>query len=326
MTYDPTIGRWISEDPIGFTAADENLYRYVSNSPTNAVDPTGLQLRSPFDPIGGTRPSSIFGNSFRWNGANMNLIGSNFQTGFLGRDELFIHANGRWGAGGLFSGIPGILIGLKGPRANKVTFLQFKKFTVQYEVGGVRSDYTGSFVAHGENHPIGGGWMIDTLQTNSAAYGTNAAPHPTGYDARANLTWMIDIPSSPILAFEAAHKDLVTRQGKRVDEMLVQAHFTTYLVVDGQPIGWVLWGSQIQWKRGESTDRGTLNDKLYVWLSCYGNFIRTGSLSGMTLADIGSRGYNPAGLPVETYQDHVLELFHSPFKDKVLEDAMVALP
>lgn len=41
--YDPTIGRWISEDPIGFTAGDPNLYRYVGNSPTNFTDPSGLQ-------------------------------------------------------------------------------------------------------------------------------------------------------------------------------------------------------------------------------------------------------------------------------------------
>ncbi len=40
--YDPTIGRWISEDPIGFAGGDPNLYRYVGNSPTNATDPSGL--------------------------------------------------------------------------------------------------------------------------------------------------------------------------------------------------------------------------------------------------------------------------------------------
>lgn len=37
----PTIGRFISEDPIGF-AAGPSLYRYVSNVPTQAVDPSGL--------------------------------------------------------------------------------------------------------------------------------------------------------------------------------------------------------------------------------------------------------------------------------------------
>jgi RHS repeat-associated protein len=41
--YDPKLGRWISQDPIGFAAGDTNLYRYVGNSPTNATDPSGLQ-------------------------------------------------------------------------------------------------------------------------------------------------------------------------------------------------------------------------------------------------------------------------------------------
>ena len=40
--YDPLAGRWISEDPIGFAAGDANLYRYVGNEVTGAVDPSGL--------------------------------------------------------------------------------------------------------------------------------------------------------------------------------------------------------------------------------------------------------------------------------------------
>src|SRR5262245_59928010 len=38
-------GTWASEDPIGFGAGDTNTRRYVTNSPTNAVDPDGLQER-----------------------------------------------------------------------------------------------------------------------------------------------------------------------------------------------------------------------------------------------------------------------------------------
>ncbi|MEM8734278.1 MAG: RHS repeat-associated core domain-containing protein [Planctomycetota bacterium] len=38
---DPVGGRFVSQDPLGFTAGDTNLYRYVGNSPTNATDPTG---------------------------------------------------------------------------------------------------------------------------------------------------------------------------------------------------------------------------------------------------------------------------------------------
>ncbi len=36
--YDPKIGRWISEDPIGFWASDANLNRYVGNDPQIAID------------------------------------------------------------------------------------------------------------------------------------------------------------------------------------------------------------------------------------------------------------------------------------------------
>lgn len=39
--YVPTIGRWLSVDPIAYEAGDPNLYRYVLNSPTNGVDPEG---------------------------------------------------------------------------------------------------------------------------------------------------------------------------------------------------------------------------------------------------------------------------------------------
>ena len=39
--YDPSIGRFISEDPISFEAGDSNLSRYVFNNPINFTDPTG---------------------------------------------------------------------------------------------------------------------------------------------------------------------------------------------------------------------------------------------------------------------------------------------
>jgi uncharacterized protein RhaS with RHS repeats len=41
--YDPQVGRFISEDPIGFDGGDLNLYGYVVNNPANFRDPTGLQ-------------------------------------------------------------------------------------------------------------------------------------------------------------------------------------------------------------------------------------------------------------------------------------------
>ncbi|MEM7477857.1 MAG: RHS repeat-associated core domain-containing protein, partial [Planctomycetota bacterium] len=39
--YNPEIGRFISQDPIGFRGGDTNLYRYAGNSPQNGTDPSG---------------------------------------------------------------------------------------------------------------------------------------------------------------------------------------------------------------------------------------------------------------------------------------------
>ncbi|MFN0138455.1 MAG: RHS repeat-associated core domain-containing protein [Pyrinomonadaceae bacterium] len=44
--YDPNLGRFISEDPIGFDGGDVNLYVYVKNNPARYTDPFGL-----LDPI-----------------------------------------------------------------------------------------------------------------------------------------------------------------------------------------------------------------------------------------------------------------------------------
>ncbi len=40
--YDPQLGKWISEDPLGFAAGDINTTRYVANAPLTYTDPTGL--------------------------------------------------------------------------------------------------------------------------------------------------------------------------------------------------------------------------------------------------------------------------------------------
>jgi len=45
--YDAALGRFTSEDPLGFLSGDVNAYRYVGNSPLNLIDPSGY---APVDP------------------------------------------------------------------------------------------------------------------------------------------------------------------------------------------------------------------------------------------------------------------------------------
>ena len=39
--YDPSIGRWLSKDPVLFKGKDTNLYGYVLQDPINLIDPKG---------------------------------------------------------------------------------------------------------------------------------------------------------------------------------------------------------------------------------------------------------------------------------------------
>ena len=43
-TYQPSIGRWLSVDPLGFAGGDVNLARYVGNNSPNHVDPAGTEI------------------------------------------------------------------------------------------------------------------------------------------------------------------------------------------------------------------------------------------------------------------------------------------
>ncbi|NUN04477.1 MAG: hypothetical protein HUU57_01835, partial [Bdellovibrio sp.] len=39
--YDPSVGRWLTKDPILFDGGDTNLYGYVANDPVNWIDVEG---------------------------------------------------------------------------------------------------------------------------------------------------------------------------------------------------------------------------------------------------------------------------------------------
>ena len=59
--YDPTVGKFISSDPIVFAAGDANLYRYVFNSPTNFTVPTGQETGEIINRAAGAVGGAIIG-------------------------------------------------------------------------------------------------------------------------------------------------------------------------------------------------------------------------------------------------------------------------
>lgn len=52
--YDPAVGRFVSEDPLGFDGGGFNYYGYVGNNPLNGIDPLGLQGYQYYRGISGT--------------------------------------------------------------------------------------------------------------------------------------------------------------------------------------------------------------------------------------------------------------------------------
>jgi RHS repeat-associated protein len=80
--YDANLGRFISQDPIGFAGQDSNLYRYVGNNPVNASDSFGfiaaLEYKSILNETVSGRTGSVTGS----------LIG--FLQGFSATNLVFI--------------------------------------------------------------------------------------------------------------------------------------------------------------------------------------------------------------------------------------------
>lgn len=73
--YDPSVGRFLSEDPVGFNGGDYNLFAYVLNSPTGLVDPLGLQHQpgGPWHPAPGV-PFRCQGGLNRTQGDSCDVI------------------------------------------------------------------------------------------------------------------------------------------------------------------------------------------------------------------------------------------------------------
>uniref|UniRef100_UPI0025C6060E RHS repeat-associated core domain-containing protein n=1 Tax=Desulfovibrio sp. UCD-KL4C TaxID=2578120 RepID=UPI0025C6060E len=63
--YDPTIGRFITPDPIGFAGGDVDVYGYCLDDPINFYDRTGLEGKSEKNKVQSYKKGSITGLDMR---------------------------------------------------------------------------------------------------------------------------------------------------------------------------------------------------------------------------------------------------------------------
>ncbi len=63
--YDPDLGRFLSEDPIGL-AGGINYYLFAANDPINLADPSGLQIRLPGITVVGDAAPPLWRGFLEW--------------------------------------------------------------------------------------------------------------------------------------------------------------------------------------------------------------------------------------------------------------------
>jgi RHS repeat-associated protein len=120
--YDPEVGRFISEDPLGFDGGDVNLYAYTSNNPVMFSDPLGLW-------------------SFWYGGTGVMALGKegiNVSTGFSwdseSGDGLYFSAGKTEGIAGSIGGEVGVYTGSISGKTTVAT-LGISKFSIGLVVG-----------------------------------------------------------------------------------------------------------------------------------------------------------------------------------------------
>lgn len=141
--YDPGLGRFTSEDPVGFLGRDANLYGYVHNDPLRFVDPSGLRRCHPL--VGAIAGGALGGIA-----------------GAVGGGALGALAGGTLGGAGLSFVVPGVgtIVGGGGGAA----------------VGAQAGVYLGSGIGIG----LGIGYGINYCNTEDACDTfPRAVPQPT---------------------------------------------------------------------------------------------------------------------------------------------------
>ena len=138
--YDPKIGRFISEDPIGFEGEDLNLYRYVWNDPTIGIDPTGTFSLIALGIIN-TKGNDRYAKEIRATKVAA-LVGAGMILSYISDDVQTVASGGFWECSKAFALTAGAVGGA-------YTALQGKSFIGGF-VGSILSGAVAAFVCSSE--------------------------------------------------------------------------------------------------------------------------------------------------------------------------------
>jgi len=110
--YDSQIGRFVSEDPIGFSGGDNNVYRYSFNDPVNLEDPSGLTVTCTYNQFTGRlrctddSTGNVVVNTQAYSGGNLGkcplCVNNPFAQGFRYSGPI---PTGYWSMGPCFTAI-----------------------------------------------------------------------------------------------------------------------------------------------------------------------------------------------------------------------------
>jgi RHS repeat-associated protein len=152
--YDSNVGRFISEDPVGFDGGDVNLFAYVGNNPVMGVDPTGLEIRV------------YSSNAFGINGLNHAYVWSTEEGIGKGRAGGYGY---EWGNGvGNPSADPHVVV----PDLKGMTEKQFMDKIYEYP---------------GWNHFLWIPWVVDCHSELKGAFDYAGVPYPGAPNGRVDI-------------------------------------------------------------------------------------------------------------------------------------------
>jgi hypothetical protein len=252
--YDPAIGRWFTEDPIGFDAGDADLYRYVANDPTNGIDPNGLEIE--------TARTTVR----TWSTPKPNLLGNKGGVDF-GPDgkfkgevqvrliDSFTTTSGQELPNGISIAFLTTAPKDSGYRHGGVHFLQFVNVLLKKggkivpdKILGLGDAREPRFISTSkrENAP---NWFVDSPVRNQSYYDLNATARseidhqPDGNEKWTNRLMLFDNPGAKtdVLKEKTAPWD-----GRDFDQATF--NFSTFVIYNTRPIYCVTWSRTFTFK------------------------------------------------------------------------------